>query len=254
MGELYELAQRLPAAIADADARGDRYAAFGMRSGVLGLAWLAQDQPRQGLAYLDESIREWPTRTFLLQHYLHLIAAVNAELYLGDVWAAWRRVQNAWPGLRSALFLAMESPRVELRNLRARAALAAAAAVDLPVAAATPDAAWPRQRLLRQAMNDARRLDRDTSIASSAGFAALIRAGVARIEGRHDEAQRFYTTAASRFERVEMRLYRFAALRRRGELIGGSQGAWLREQSEQWMQKQGVLDRELMTRTLAPAN
>ncbi len=225
MGELGELARRLPAVIADADDRGDLYAGIGFRAGVLNLVWLAQDRPDVAREQIDTAMARWPqVEGFLIQHYLHLIAAVHIDLYVGDAWAAWARITAAWPRLRRALFLAMESPGVEMRNLRARAALAAARADPeaLPAGAAPPDPRWPRARLLAVARKDARAIAR-RSIASAAPFAALIRGGIAEIEGRPEDALALLAVAAGEFEGAEMALYAHATNSRRAVLLGNEE-------------------------------
>src|SRR5581483_1348678 len=147
MGEFRELAERLPAAIRDAEDRGDLYASVGFRAGILNLLWLARDRPDEARRQADDAIARWPaTGAFTVQKYLHLIASVHVDLYVGDPWAAWRRVCDAWPDARRALFLWMEMPRVELRFLRARAALACAT--------------WPEQSASERAARPARRARR----------------------------------------------------------------------------------------------
>ena len=243
MGELRDLGRRLPAVIADADDRGDLYAGIGFRAGVLNLVWLAQDRPDIAREQIDTAMTRWPqVEGFLIQHYLHLIAAVHIDLYVGDVWAAWARINHAWPRLRRAQFLLMESPGVELRNLRARAALGAAAADPdaLPAGATRADPSWPRARLLAVARRDARALAR-RSIASAAPFAALVRAGIAEIEGRTESALAALESATRGFERAEMALYASAASDRSGALLGGERGASLRRRAEAWTSCQGIL-------------
>lgn len=139
MGAIRALSWRLPAALRDGDQRGDVYAATSLRMGMPSILWLAQDHADDSRRMAAEAISRWPSTTFLVQHYLHLITTVQAELYLGDAWAAWQHVQEAWPKLRSARILATVAvARVELRYLRARAALATAAC-HLRAPASHPD-------------------------------------------------------------------------------------------------------------------
>ena len=251
MGELGILAQRLPEALADADARGDAYAAIGFAAGVLNLIWLAQDRPQHARQLIDEALARWPlAESFHIQHYLHLIAAVHIDLYLGDGWAAWRRMVEAWPGLRRAMFVAMEGTGVELHNLRARAALAAACAG--PDAAGTPDPRWPRPRLLRAAAKDAAWLARRRP-ASARPFATLIRAGIAAAQGDTANAVARFAEAAAAFDAVEMKLYAAAARYREGTLRGGEEGERLQQQAMQWMHTQGVQKPAAMAAIFSPA-
>src|SRR5438309_1584139 len=82
--------------------------------------WAAEDRANDALQMAEEAISHWPTTPFLLQHYLHLGAALQAELYAGDTWGAWRRIRQAWPMLRRSHIMMVAIGRVDLRELRAR--------------------------------------------------------------------------------------------------------------------------------------
>lgn len=253
-GEFRELALRLPLALADADARGDLYPAVGFRNGVPNMLWLAQDQPRSARQQADEGMARWPkTQAFHIQHYLHVIARVQVALYEGDAWLAWAQVAAAWPNLRQALFLAMSGPRVELRNLRARAALAAALACgERARTLAPPDPAWSRVRLLKLAAADARRIRRDTSVLSSRPFALLIEAQIADAGGQRAQALDLYAQAAQGFAAVEMGLFQAVARYRCGALRGGEDGRQIQSESLEWMREQGIRNPPGMMRLCAP--
>lgn len=253
MGELRELSRRLPAAVRDGDQRGDLYAATSLRMGVPALLWLAQDRPHDALALADEAIAPWPATTFLVQHYLHLIATVQADLYLGDARAAWRRVLEARPRLRRSFIpSSVAVARVELRNLRARAALAATVAWgDLPARTGPPDPAWPSRRLVRLAEAEARRLARER-LPSALPYARMIRAGLAALAGRDAEALGLLDRAARGFAAADMALHQAAAEYRQGSLCGGEEGRRLRQRSEGWMRTQDIRDPAAMLAALAP--
>jgi len=255
MGEIATLARRVPAAITDADQRGDLYASVGLRAGILNLIWLADDRPDLAAEQAERALVAWPGgERFQVQHYLHLIALVHAHLYAGRPWAAWRQILAAWPRLRRALFLRMESPRVELRNLRARTALACAAAAQAPAASSTdrPVAGWPLKRLLRVAEEDARAIARDRGVASSLPSAALIRAGVAAAEHRDGDAVRMLDAVTAQLAAIDMGLYAAAAAHREGGLRGGDEGRQRRERGDLWMQSQAIRDPASMARVFAP--
>ncbi len=241
MGELAELARRLPGAIADADERGDVYAATSLRMGVPNMVWLAQGRAGEARAIADEAVARWPTETFLVQHYLHLIATVQADLYAGDAGSAFRRMRTAWPLLRRAYLLNIGSTRVELRHLRARAALAAACA--------TPAAGdWPAPRLLRLATAEARRLRRER-LPSARPFAALIEAGLEAVRGRTEPCAAALERAAVAADDAAMHLYAAAARYRAAVYRGGDQG---RRESEAWMRAQGIVEPGAMAAMLVP--
>jgi tetratricopeptide (TPR) repeat protein len=178
LGRMRELSRRLPTAVADVDARGDVYGSIGLRGGLPNLAWLASDEPAEAHRQADAAIAWWPdTRTFHVQHYLHLQATVHADLYVGDAQAAWRRVETAWPRVRASGLLRVSSARVDLGAIRARAALAAAMGAD----------GARRRRLLRIAAHEARKLSRERS-RPARGDALLIRAAIALARGDDESA------------------------------------------------------------------
>jgi hypothetical protein len=211
MGELGELGRRLPAAIADAEERGDVYAVVGCRTGVPAMHWLALDEAVAARDAADEAMRRWPTVGVHVQHYLHLLAGVQAELYLGRPEEAWTRIAGTWPALRGALLLSMESVAVELRHLRGRVALARAAAGTAgdAVALATAEA----QRIARY------------RVPTAEPFALLLRAGAARLTEGDAAAAALLGRAAERLARADMALYAAAARWAEALLRGDDAGA-----------------------------
>jgi len=251
-GMLASLARRLPDAIADGDRRDDVYASSGFRMGILNLLWLAEGRPLDARQINDEAVLRWPRERFLLQHFLHLVGAMQADLYLDEPERALDRIVAAWPSLRRAQLLALGSARIELLHLRARAALAVAASRG-PGRVREPRDRKERSRadLLRVAARDARRLARE-SLPPAPMLAASIRAGLARLEGDLEGASRWLAAAADASEGAGMGLYGAAARIARGIAIGGDSGDELRAVGERWMGGQGVTDFAAMTAMLLP--
>ncbi len=245
MGELAEMARRLPLVAGNAEERGDLYAQLCFNAGFPNLVWLARDQPERARRLADDSMRRWPsTAAFDIEQYLHLIATLHIDLYVGDAAGAWRRINEVWPKLQRALLLVMESPRVELRHMRARAALAAA---ESPASGARET-----RRLLRLAAQDARRIAADANIASALPFSRLLRAGVAHAAGHAEAAAGLYAEAARACDGAAMALYAAAARYREGELRAGDAGETLRRDGEAWMRRQGVQNPAAMVRVWCP--
>jgi hypothetical protein len=245
MGQLAELARRLPSSISDGDQRGDLYASTSLRMGIPGLLWLAQDRPEDSREMADAGIARWPNPgKFLVQHYLHLLATTQADLYVGDAQRAWRRSCEAWPQLRDIL-RGVAVARIELRYLRGRAAVAAARRAS----ASDPD--WPAKRLLEEAGLEAKRLSRER-LPSAIPYARAILASIARFEARDEEASRLLETAADAFIRADMALHAAAARYQRGVLRGGEEGDRMRTEAEAWMREQGVRQPNAMVETLIP--
>jgi hypothetical protein len=229
LGRLRELAARVPRSLRDAEDRGDLYAANNCRLGQISVVWLAEDRPDHALALAAEVESGWRPEVFHTQRYHHLLGSVQALIYAGRPALAWRAIERAWPRLVDAHFLLLEVPRVELRHLRARAALAAAAA-GLDFA-----------RHLAIAEAEARRIGSDR-VPIAAPFAASIRAGVARLRGDGAGAERALREAVEGFGRAGMALYRAAAQIALG--VGDEGGAFMREE--------GVRDPERLAFALLP--
>jgi hypothetical protein len=182
---------------------------------------------------------------------LYLLAAVQADLYLGDAWMAWRRVDEQWPKLAGSYLLNVAVARVDLRHLRARAALAAATTPvsGRPPGAQAPDPHWPRARLLRVAHAEARRLRRER-LPSAKVFAAMIGSGLAVAEGRTEAAAERLGQAITVALQADMGLYA-AAARYCYALRGGLDEQPSRAQAVEWMSAQGVRNVSAMVRMLA---
>jgi hypothetical protein len=151
---------------------------------------LAEGRTGEVRRLADEGLARWTRTGYHAQHYMHLVAVAQADLYDGDGEAAWTRLGQAWPALTGAGYLRLSYVRVEARHLRARAALAAGGAERLAVAA-----------------RDARALARET-FPSAPGFAAALRAGLA---ADRREAQTQLAAAENAFASAGMALHARAA-------------------------------------------
>jgi serine/threonine protein kinase len=248
-GQFRRLAELLPDAIGDASDRGDLYAALLFHTGVMNQDWLVRDEGDEALAVAEDAMARWPASdVFQVQHYVHLIATVNAELYRGDPWSAFRRVETAWPRLRAAMFLALESARVELRNMRARAAMAAAVSPIVAAGAKGPDPAWPREKLIALASKEAKKLARIEGVVSARPFARLIEAEVAAARGNEAGALRGYEDAENMLRAVDMSLHAAAAAWRRGLIRGGAEGANLARTVREWAGTEDIRSVDRMLR------
>jgi serine/threonine protein kinase len=242
LGELAEIGRRLPALLHEASARGDWYDATHLRTSHTNLWWLAADEPKQARWEVIDAMTDWSPRGFHLQHYYALHALAQCDLYRGQAETARERVLEPWRQIREARLLDIVTVRVELFYLRARTALATAAArrSEAPslLAAATADA----RQLAAQKM--------PWSIA----LAALIDAGVAALDGRPHAATVHYRDAVQKLAQAEMHLHCACARRRLGQLMGGDAGAAQVEDAERWMRAQAIRNPSRMCGLFAPAN
>ena len=243
LGDLPKLAELVPVALQAVRSRGDLFAASNLRMGQQSMVLLARDRPREAIREASEGIASFSTSTYLLPHYHHLFARVQAELYLGNGSAAWHLVQKDWPGLVQSKLLMAQFMRVEIRHLRARAALALASS-------AGASTKLSRRKLRRIALADAAKIDRD-QIPPARPFAEAIRAGAAAGESR-EQAIVHLEQARSGFRRAGMMLYANAVADRLGALRGGEEGKRLREEARLWMEHNQVSNPEAMIAMLVP--
>jgi hypothetical protein len=221
LGEFLELRRVLPVLVAEARAQHNVLALAGLASTHGNLLWLASGQPDEARAHADEATRSFPTSSFQSPHYFDLIAQTRIDLYLGDGAAAWRRIELAWPKLRAIQFLRMQLFRVELRYLRACAALAAANGPLLRIRF---------ESLLRVAARQSRLLSRE-DIACAEPLALLVQGGIAAARRQAKEAVRARLAAADSADRAGLAVVAMAA---RHRAAGSGEEARL--------QRQGVTD------------
>jgi hypothetical protein len=227
LGDLAGLQQTAPAAIQEVEGRGDLYASTTLRIRPMNFAALAADDVALARWHADEGMRLWTPEGYHAQHYYHMVALTNADLYSGDGRAAWERLTSDWKALARSLFLRVQVVRVEAVCMRARAALAAAAVTKDP-------------KLLREATSAASKLEKEGANWATA-LARLLRAGVAALVGDANAMNTHLDAAAELFAREDMLLYE-AVARRRKDPAG----------SDAWMATQRIRNPERQAAMLAP--
>jgi hypothetical protein len=237
LGELPELARRLPPLVEDARERGDRYAQtmLGLRQSMM---YLVADDPIRAKIAVSDAITHWSRAGFQTPHYVGLHRDTEAHLYLDDATQARARLLNSWPQLRRSLFLLNRSGRIEMRYLHARTALALSATRE-------------RRRMLRAATRDASNLER-TGLKWGQALAGLIRAGIAATGGDRVVAMDELLRAERDLAEADMMLHVAVARRRRGELLGGSEGRALVRDADGWMTDRGILNPQRYTAMILP--
>ncbi len=239
LGDMRELAYRVPLYLRDAERRGDRYLITNLRSAHSNAYWLALGDPAAAEREAAEAIREWSTSTFHLQDYFDLVARAHIDLYRGEGEGAHRRFVERWPDLRRSMTLRIQAARITMTHLRAAAAVAAAR--SSPAAPA----------LLREADRTAGALDGER-MPWARPLAASVRAAARFARGDAGDAAALLAGAVRDFEAADMPLYAAAARRRCGEIAGGDEGRAAAEAATAWMRAHGVADPDRMTAMLAP--
>jgi tetratricopeptide (TPR) repeat protein len=237
-GELREAAGHLPELLRSARERGNVYLELEF-STRLALVWLAADQPIEAGHRADTAIALWAQRGFERPHYHHLLTRVQISLYQGRAVEAWEQMERHAGDLAQNQFMRVQHTRVEIANFRARCALAVAATGE-------------RARQMRAIATDqADKISRE-GMPWSDPFARLIRATVARQEGRTADAARGLLDAAQRFAAADMRLYAAVCRRRLSTLGHDSESRGLKENAEHFMALQDIRNPSAMARLLAP--
>ncbi len=200
LGDLSDMSRRVANELAEARARGDRFAESCSGSGSAVFTWLAAGQVDVARRQLDEEAARWGDERFALQHFLLLQGQCYLDLYRGG--GAHERLLQVWPRLERSQLLRVQLLRVTMLSLRARAALAAGS--------------------LRRAERDAKRLmSEGLPSASAIGVLLLAAAGAQR--GREAEAIIGYQRAADALSSLNMRLYEVAARARLAALRGSDE-------------------------------
>lgn len=151
LGRIAALRQLVPRLQREAAERGDALAAIAVESGICAVAGLARGLPDETLARAREARVRLPSGGFESLDYFDLVARVAVLLYRGEGEGAYAAMRAAWSGLRRGFFLNLRFFRVELRFMRARAAIASALDADEPM----------RRRRIADARRQARGLGRE---------------------------------------------------------------------------------------------
>ncbi|HEY2748995.1 MAG TPA: hypothetical protein VGL86_30450, partial [Polyangia bacterium] len=227
LGDLAGLQQAAPAAIQEVEGRGDLYASTTLRIRPMNFAALAADDVKLARWHAEEGMRLWTPEGYHAQHYYHMVALTNADLYVGDGRAAWERITADWKALARSLFMRVQVVRIEAIAMRARAALAAAAATKDPA-------------LLGEATAAAVKLEKEGARWATA-LARLLRAGVAAVGGDEAAMQAHLDAAAEMFAQENMQLYAAVARRRKNP-----------EVADAWMALQRIRNPDRQSAVLAP--
>ncbi len=220
MGHLALLRERLPVVLQEAREKGDRMATTNLRASLSYILALAQDDPGRALQDLKGALELWSTEGFQIQHYHHLVSALNTEVYDGRFQAAHERLAEAMTPLRRSLLLNVQLMRVTILELQARVALGL-----------VPSSAATRRRLLKEAGGAIRAL-RAERTPYGVALALKLEAMRASLLGDGTESARLLQKAELAFDACDMTLHTMALrfLRTRGT----------QPMAEAWLRAQGI--------------
>ncbi len=241
LGEVREIGRRLPAYVEQAEELGDTLGSVVVQSMAGHVPRLAADDPEGARLVLQSALDRWAQPGFGFVNAFHLASLTETDLYHPRAQAARERLLGRWPALRKSLLLVSQAWRICFVELRARSSVAAAVETDGSAADA----------LLRAAEADARALERGHAPWATA-LAGLLRAGVAATRARPEEAAARLVEVETELDALDMTLRAAAAMRRRGELLGGDEGAELVQRADAVMADQQIRNPARWAAMLAP--
>jgi eukaryotic-like serine/threonine-protein kinase len=229
----------------DGRRKGDRFAISAMCVHSY-LPALAAGCPDEAEEWISRAWEAWPQKGNVMGVFWGLYGRVEAALYRGDATKALALLTRQQGELgRYTHYDLMEFLNLVMIHLEGRAMLAGAKTM--------PAGRFYSHRagLLRSVARRARKIEK-ANVAWSNPLAVLLRAGVAQVRDRKDEAVRLLESAAIGFDAANERMYAAAARRQRGRLLGGDEGRGLVRAAEEIMTSEGVRHPDRIAHMLAP--
>ncbi len=239
LGHVGALRAELPERLADAEARGDRFAQNSIRAGDLNFVWLALGDVDTAKRELDAATADAEAEDIHLPHLQELVARARIDLYAGDAARAHERITERWRAIERSHLMRIQHQRVMLCGLRARAALASARHGS------------QHRALLDEAARFTNELAR-SGASWALAEAAMLRGCIGQALGDAQRAAISFDRAAQDYAACDMSLHVAVARLRMGKLAQTDEGRAAVTQSREWMQAQGIADPESLAAVLAP--
>jgi len=237
LGEMTQLRSRLRELQQQAQERGDLYSAVSLRTGVPNLCWLAGDDPDEARRQIASARQAAVLAPF--QEYCTVYAEGQIDLYAGEPRQGWGRTSASWPVFRRSYLLRVQGVRIDLRELRARCALATLASGHTGRS--------ERARLMRHVGRAAWLLGRE-GVAWTAPLVATLRAGLAWQRGDRATGIILLGEAVRGFAELDMCMHAAAA---RLHLAAAGVGETV-EHCAEVMRAHGAVDPSRLAATLLP--
>ncbi len=238
-GQLRALREELPEVYENALVRGDRYAATQLRTTLLPVLHLLDDDPKKARRDLEDAMDSWSQRDLSLQHWQYMQSSSLVSLYEGRGRDALRSMDERIPGFGRVLMMRIMIVRIFTRAMHAAAAISAAT-----------EGGSDRRDLLRQAETDARRLEKERVVP---GVARHIRAQVDYLRGDHRSAAQKLQRAYDELTEQGMGSLALATRWALGLATGGPRGERMKRHVENQLAEQGASDPARFLGMLAPA-
>lgn len=238
-GNLAEMRRRWAVLSREAQERGDRYATANLNTFYATILKLAANEFPENEADIEASLGARQGRTFSLPLASASDALMHIDLYRGDVTRAWARLDAIWADYHRGLLLRIQHLRIQMIELRARTAIAAAERSQQPAP------------LLEMAERDAGRLDGEAQPWAMA-HAHYIQAAVAACREDIVRAAEELQIASELYDRADMPLHSRLMQFRLGEIQTNQESRDLRDAAEQWLREQGIVAPVRWVGMLAP--
>jgi hypothetical protein len=236
-GRIEELRSRSPAVVRDATQRGDLFTAMNVLCSTTYLVALADDRVDLAEEALEQA-RGWlPSGAFLVQHYYHLLAMIQVDLYAGRASAARERLHAAMPTIRRSLLMRVGSFRTLTADAEARIALA------------LYEAGGGDEHALETQITRAIRALSVTPVPWAPPLSRLHEAALAAVLKKRDDAARLLRGAVAALDAAGLDAIAGAARRRLAQLTGDA--AILRE-ADAFEAAQGIVRGDAFAAMYAP--
>lgn len=192
LGRWQELFDEQPRLLERLRDQGDLYLEIHLLHWVETLRRLLDDKVDEARTLLQETADAWSYEGFHYQHFGHLYASVQVDLYDGRATDALKLLEDRWPELLGSMIQRLDLVMVQSHDLRGRALLAAAVSQE-----------EGREHRLQEVDSHARQLEKLGSSWSLA-LASLLRAGRATLSGHRDRALDPLEVAVAAFEATGM--------------------------------------------------
>ncbi|MBK7830024.1 serine/threonine-protein kinase [Nannocystis sp.] len=195
LGDTAALSARVPAALAAAQDRGDRFAVNHLRLGDAGSYLLLRDEPtqaRRALAEAEADLSLGPS----IETYYYTLLKLRTELHEAHYADAWAAIERLWPALTAGQIFAVEVARCLLHHLRGRTL------VGLLAEHPTPKLRKRHEQALGRSLATLRK----ATIAAGPALAADLHASRVALTGDREQTQKARTAAAALLTRAELSL------------------------------------------------
>jgi tRNA A-37 threonylcarbamoyl transferase component Bud32 len=227
LGDCRELRRQFDLHAREAERRGDRHTETTLTR-AFNMVWLVDDDPQRARDDLASAGWAPPKEGYHIQHWFKLRARVELQLYVGDGGATRQHHDTSLRRLKSSMLLRIKVIRSDFYYLNGRLLLA-------EIMAGSGD----RKALQDQTLAIAKKLDAE-HLNYTTVWAHMLRGAVLAQRGKHTLAIVELKKASEVAKRGDMELFTAVIRRRRGQLIGGHEGAMMVAHADEWMREHGV--------------